>query len=130
VKRIRDFGFWILDFGFAENRVCARHQPGVSLSPGLSNPKSKIQNPKYTGWGRCLAVTTSSVLILLSVGLSCSSPSGATTQPSTAYERQQNALKDPYGYSPGFEKTDISGGDLGTFDKDAFKKDVDRVFNP
>ena len=54
----------------------------------------------------------------------------ATTQPTNAYDRQQKALKDPYGYSPGFEKTDISGGKLGTFDKDAFKKDVDRVFNP
>ena len=48
----------------------------------------------------------------------------------TTHERQQDALRDPFGYSPQVENTDISGGDLGHFDKDAFGKDVDSVFNP
>jgi hypothetical protein len=52
------------------------------------------------------------------------------TKEKTTYERQQEALRDPFGYSPQVEKTDISGGDLGNFDKDAFGKDVDSVFNP
>ncbi len=97
-------------------------------------PQSAIPIPQWgVTWHVCfarLAVTTSSVLILLTTAVSCSTPPAATTQPVNAYDRQQKAMKDPFGYSPGFEKTDISGGNVGTFDKDAFKKDVDRVFNP
>jgi hypothetical protein len=53
-----------------------------------------------------------------------------TTRPATARERQDAAMNDPFGYSPYTEKPDISGGDLGHFDKDAFNKDVDHVLNP
>ena len=52
------------------------------------------------------------------------------TRPLTAEEKQQQALNDPFGYKTDTGKVDISGGGLMQFDKDAFKKDVDDVFNP
>lgn len=63
----------------------------------------------------------------------CSSPEKRpTTRPATAYERQQKALQDPFGYSPDMDRAheDVSGGDLGHFDRDAMKKDLDHVLNP
>lgn len=45
-------------------------------------------------------------------------------------EKQQQLLNDPFGYKSDTGKTDITGGDLTNFDRDAFKKDVDNVFNP
>jgi len=68
-----------------------------------------------------------SSILFVSIGCSDKNPD---TKPKTTHERQQDALRDPFGYSPQVENTDISGGDLGNFDKDAFGKDVDSVFNP
>ncbi|HLL89409.1 MAG TPA: hypothetical protein VK324_08905 [Tepidisphaeraceae bacterium] len=45
-------------------------------------------------------------------------------------DRSDRALRDPMGYRPDFDESDISGGDLGNLDKDGFKRDVDHVFNP
>jgi hypothetical protein len=53
-----------------------------------------------------------------------------TTRPMTAKERQDAAMKDPFGYSPNGERTDISGGGISDFDRDAFKKDVKNVLDP
>ena len=53
-----------------------------------------------------------------------------TTRPLTMEQRQQQLIADPFGYKTDTPNTDISGGDLTQFDKDAFKKDVDHVFNP
>ena len=52
------------------------------------------------------------------------------TQPSSVYDRQQQALRDPMGYSPHVDKADISGGDIGTLDKQGLRRDVDHVLNP
>ena len=51
-------------------------------------------------------------------------------KPSGFRERQERALNDPFGYSPHDDRTDISGGGMTEFKKDAFKKDVDSVFSP
>ena len=53
-----------------------------------------------------------------------------TTRPASAYDRQEAAMKDPFGYSPNPGKTDISGGGLSEFDKDGFRKDMKNVFDP
>ena len=46
-------------------------------------------------------------------------------------QKQDAALADPWNYSPhDADRTDISGGGLGEFKKDAFKRDMDSVFNP
>lgn len=65
--------------------------------------------------------------ILLAVGCSHNQP---TSRPVGAYERQEAALRDPFGYSPEMGKANISGGDLKTLDKKAMKKDIDHVLNP
>lgn len=52
-------------------------------------------------------------------------------KPSGLRARQDAALKDPWKYSPYDEDpTDISGGGLMEFNKRAFKRDLDSVFNP
>lgn len=54
-----------------------------------------------------------------------------TTQPSDASQRADEALRDPFGYNPQSQKyPDVSGGDLGHFDKNAMGKDLDDVLNP
>lgn len=106
-KKVRDFGFRILDFRLNASAA------------DLRNPKSEIRNPKWL------------VLLFLTFLPSCTTNSATpTTRPASAYDRQQAALKDPFGYSPNNEKTDISGGGIRNFDKEAFKKDVDHVLNP
>jgi hypothetical protein len=55
--------------------------------------------------------------------------------------RQDAALNDPFGYGPDAndviknapsspDRTDVTGGGMGHFDKDAMKRDLDAVFNP
>jgi hypothetical protein len=53
-----------------------------------------------------------------------------TTKPSTARDRQDQAMKDPFGYSANPENADISGGGLTDFDRGGFKKDLKNVFDP
>jgi hypothetical protein len=45
-------------------------------------------------------------------------------------QRQDQALRDPFGYSVDMGSTDISGGKIHEYDKDGMKKDVDHVLNP
>lgn len=46
-------------------------------------------------------------------------------------QRQNQALKDPFNYSPyDDDRTDISGGGLMDFKKDAFKKDLNSALDP
>jgi len=62
----------------------------------------------------------------------CASDNGKqpTTQPTSMRDRQDAALRDPFSYKAGIEDQDISGGDIGNFDRDAMKRDIDHVFNP
>jgi len=50
---------------------------------------------------------------------------------STMHQRQDEALRDPMNYSPHVsDQTDISGGGMLDFKKDAFKRDMNSVFDP
>ena len=60
----------------------------------------------------------------------CSSNKHPTTKPADAYERQDAAMRDPFGYSPLGEKPDISGGGISDYDRNGMRKDVDHVLNP
>jgi hypothetical protein len=53
---------------------------------------------------------------------------GGGDSSSTATERQEKALKDPFSYSPDLKQNSTSV--TGNGDKDALKRDVDHVFNP
>ena len=54
---------------------------------------------------------------------------GCTSNESTTLPADR-AMADPMNYKPGFQESDISGGDLTNFDKKAFRRDVDNVLNP
>ena len=70
----------------------------------------------------------------ISLGLAGCQHNTATTQPTTrpssARDRQDEAMKDPFGYSANPENTDISGGGLTDFDRGGFKKDLKNVLDP
>jgi hypothetical protein len=57
------------------------------------------------------------------------SHSGQSRTP-TARERQDRAIKDPFGYKPDWSNTSVSGGGTGELDKDGLRKDLDNVLNP
>jgi hypothetical protein len=57
--------------------------------------------------------------------------SNATAQKQpTARERQDRAMKDPFGYKPDWSNTSVSGGGTADLDKDGLKRDLDHVLNP
>ena len=58
----------------------------------------------------------------------CASDKKPTTRPSMS-NRQEEALRDPFGYKPDMNR-DVSGGDIGHLDRDGLKKDLNNVFNP
>ena len=65
------------------------------------------------------------------VSIACSSDdAGPTTRPTSARERQDAALRDPFDYKPDFETRDVSGGGLHEFDNQGMKRDIDHVLNP
>jgi hypothetical protein len=68
------------------------------------------------------------LFLTLALAVGCQSPT-PSTQPS-AYDRSENALRDPFNYSPNVGKPDISGGGLGEYRPDAMNKDIDHVLNP
>ena len=49
---------------------------------------------------------------------------------STIHRRQQSALNDPFSVNPDTSRIDISGGDLGHYDKAGMKKDVHDFLDP
>ena len=54
---------------------------------------------------------------------------GPSTQP-TAEDRQNKAIKDPFGYSPDLKNSDMTVSGHSEFDKQDLKRDVDHVINP
>lgn len=48
----------------------------------------------------------------------------------TAQERQDRALRDPFGYKPDWSGTGVSGGGTADLDKEGLRKDLDHVLNP
>ena len=69
------------------------------------------------------------LLLLVLVGAGCVSDKNPTTRPSV-YDRQEQALDDPFGYSPEMSPADVSGGKINQYDRKAMRKDLDHVFNP
>jgi hypothetical protein len=53
----------------------------------------------------------------------------ADTKTQSTSERQDAAMRDPFGYSPSIPEKSSSSG-IGEFDKQGFKHDMDRVLNP
>ena len=72
------------------------------------------------------------ILILAAVAMATMVGAGCNEDnpPTGIRQRQDAALQDPFNYSPYDDRTDISGGGLMEFKKDAFKKDVNSVLSP
>jgi hypothetical protein len=45
-------------------------------------------------------------------------------------QRQDQALKDPFNYSPNIQDDAVGGGGTLDFKKDAFRRDVQHVLDP
>ncbi len=60
----------------------------------------------------------------------CTVTDGPTTKPSTVTDAQNNALSDPFGYAPAKDSSDISGGAINEYDRNAMKKDLNDALNP
>ncbi|HEY8751009.1 MAG TPA: hypothetical protein VIM11_23695 [Tepidisphaeraceae bacterium] len=54
---------------------------------------------------------------------------GSSNQP-TAVDRQDKALKDPFGYSPDLKNSDMSVSGHGDTTHQELKRDFDHVINP
>ena len=74
---------------------------------------------------RVLTMTAACGLAFVSLG--CSEKK--SHQP-TARERQDRALKDPFGYKPDWNDTNVSGGGTSDLDKDGLRKDLKNVLDP
>jgi len=82
-------------------------------------------------------IVVSAVVFGLLPAAFCVAPSGCasdggkpTSRPLTARERQERALKDPFNYKPDSDQSDISGGGISDFDRDAFNRDLKNVLSP
>jgi hypothetical protein len=54
-----------------------------------------------------------------------------TTRPMTIHQRQQEALRDPFGYKlTDDDFPSVTGGGTSEFDRKAFKRDMDTFWNP
>lgn len=96
----------------------------------MQNDECRIEG-RTPGWRHCflLCILHSALCICLLAGCSRQGQQPAS-RPSTARDRQDQALRDPFGYSPDVEGTDISGGGLSGFDRDGFRKDMKNVLDP
>ena len=75
------------------------------------------------------------VCFLLAAALACTLLSACVDKnaprPETAGQRQDRALRDPFAYGPDGDMPDPAAGrDAQTFDREGFKRDMDRFWNP
>jgi hypothetical protein len=78
----------------------------------------------------CLCVLVSGAGLRLAAGCASDPNAKPTSRPANARERQDQAMKDPFGYSPNAGSTDISGGGLSDFDRQGFNRDMKNVLDP
>ena len=76
-------------------------------------------------------ITLAACCAALSLTLSACAKQGASAgRPETARERQDRAMKDPFGYKPDWRDTNISSGGVADLDGDGLKKDLGHVIMP
>jgi hypothetical protein len=79
------------------------------------------------------AVTFCVFTFYASAGCSSQSSNQPTTRPSGGYDRQEQAIKDPFGYTPDVRNSDTTrtgSSGVGEWDREGLKKDLEHVFNP
>ena len=78
---------------------------------------------------RMIALAGCGLGLLLTLSACAKKPAAAGREP-TAQERQDRAMKDPFGYKPDWKDTDISGGGTAELNRDGLKKDLGHVIMP
>lgn len=71
-------------------------------------------------------------IVVCIFGVGCADTNGPTTRPLTARERQDAAMRDPFGYGPkpdgsSSDIPSITGGGIGEFDRKSFDRDLGKV---
>jgi hypothetical protein len=97
--------------------------------------RSDIQRPLIPARFRRERGQNRIVQCLLAAALACTLVSACADKnappPETARQRQDRALRDPFAYGPDGEMPDPAAGrDAHTFDREGFKRDMDRFWNP
>jgi hypothetical protein len=104
----------------------------VKKRPGAEGekPGARSQKPEgeKKGSGRVRVLAFSSGFWLLAPGFFL--PGCSTSTRETPAQRSENAERDPFGYSPKFERTDVSGGGWLDYDKEGMRKDLKNVLDP
>jgi hypothetical protein len=94
-------------------------------------PEARSQKPEGEKKSRrCPVFAFSTGFWLLASGFFLTGVSCSSSKPSSSDERSEKALRDPMGYSPKFEKTDVSGGGWLDYDKEGMRKDLKNVLDP
>jgi hypothetical protein len=89
-------------------------------------PEARCRKPEGKwSWRHFPVLLSSTAFWLLAAGFSLS----CSTRESPD-QRSEKAMRDPFGYSPKFEKTDVSGGGLFDYDKEGMRKDLKNVLDP
>ena len=78
---------------------------------------------------RMILLAGCGLALLLTLSACAKKPAAAARQP-TARERQDRAMKDPFGYKPDWSDTDVSRGGAAELDRDGLKKDLGHVIMP
>ena len=76
---------------------------------------------------RVIALSAACGLALLTSGCSTKGSTKSKPEP-TAQERQDRALKDPFGYKPDWSNTSVGGNGTADLDQDGLRKDLHNVF--
>ena len=106
----------------------------------ITNDRSEARI-SITRWGLVLWAVgpgrrgSRSVRYLFAAALACTLFSACADKnappPETARQRQDRALRDPFAYGPDGEMPDPAAGrDAHTFDREGFKRDMDRFWDP
>ncbi len=103
----------------------------MNLVEPQMNADERRSEKERTALSAFIRVHLRLIILLALAGCSANQGKHPSTQPSDAYDRQQAALRDPFGYRPEMDHPeDISGGSLGNYDKAGMKRDIDHVLNP
>ena len=70
------------------------------------------------------------VVVLCGCSLGCRNDKQPTTRPASVRDRQDAAMRDPFGYTQDESFPDVSGGGIGDYDKEGMNRDVNRVLSP
>ncbi len=68
--------------------------------------------------------------VILPIVFVCPLFAGCASNEPSMRERQDAALRDPFNYGSESKPRSVSGGSTSEFDRDEFKRDVNRVLNP